>query len=138
MWTVSNYDDSSVKLICGDCNSPVAKASYNYFRKMNYESGPKVWCKVFYDDEAPAAFYYASRCREHVRLIEIAVRKKWQKTGLGKKVLYDLLARMKNAGITKLTFRTPIKEDAQGFWLHMGARIVDVKGEDYEMELTIK
>lgn len=46
--------------------------------------------------------------------------------------------RMKQAGLYKLTFRTPIVEEAQGFWLHIGARIIDVKGEDYEMELTIK
>ena len=31
-----------------------------------------------------------------------------------------------------------MNEDAHGFWLHLGARIVDVKGSDYEMEITIK
>lgn len=66
------------------------------------------------------------------------MRSEFKRQGLGKTVLYELLAQMKANGLYKLTFRTPIAEDAQNFWLHMGARIVDVKGSDYEMELTIK
>lgn len=62
----------------------------------------------------------------------------FQGAGLGREILFDLLARMKQNGLCRLTFRTPMNEDAQGFWLHLGARIVDVKGSDYEMELTIK
>lgn len=53
--TTIGYNDEAVKDICYNCGSPVAKRSYNYFRR-----------------------------------------------------------------------------------LHLGARIVDVKGADYEMELTIK
>ena len=30
-----------------------------------------------------------------------------------------------------------MKENAQFFWLKQGARIMDVKGEDYEMEIKI-
>ena len=134
MWKVTGYDDSAVKDICYNCGSAVAKQSYNYFRRMHYVTGGKVWSK----DDIPIAFYYASRCRDHVRLIEIAVRTEYQGQGLGKKALLALLSEMKGAGITRLTFRTPSGEDAQHFWLHVGARIVDVKGEDYEMELTIK
>jgi GNAT superfamily N-acetyltransferase len=73
-----------------------------------------------------------------VRLVEIAVRSLYQGQGIGREVLLRLLSRMKMAGLYKLSFRTPIAEEAQYFWLHMGARIVDVKGDDYEMELTIK
>lgn len=61
----------------------------------------------------------------------------YHKQGIGKMVLFDLLSRMKQSGIFRLTFRTPMNEEAQQFWLHIGARITDVKGEDYEMELTI-
>lgn len=138
MYQVSGYDDKAVKDICYNCGSKVAKQSYNYFRRMHFVTGGKVWSKVWSKGETPVAFYYASRCRDHVRLIEIAVREDYHKRGIGKFVLLDLLSRMKQTGLYKLTFRTPIVEEAQGFWLHIGARIMDVKGEDYEMELTIK
>lgn len=138
MYQVSGYDDKAVKDICYNCGSKVAKQSYNYFRRMHFVTGGKVWSKVWSKGETPVAFYYASRCRDHVRLIEIAVREDYHKRGIGKFVLLDLLSRIKQAGLYKLTFRTPIVEEAQLFWLHIGARIMDVKGEDYEMELTIK
>lgn len=138
MYTITGYNDNAVKYICYNCGSKVAKQSYNYFRRMHYVTGGKVWSKVWSKGDTPVAFYYASRCRDHVRLIEIAVREDCHKLGIGKMVLLDLLSRMKRAGLYKLTFRTPIVEEAQNFWLHVGARIMDVKGQDYEMELTIK
>lgn len=132
MWRA--YDDKIAKQICYDCGSPVSKAAYNYFRRMLYTSGDKVWSELYGDQ----ALYFATRGKSHVRLIEIAVRSRYQGRGFGKEVLFRLLSRMKAAGLYKLTFRTPIVEEAQKFWLHIGARIVDVKGADYEMELTIK
>lgn len=138
MWNTTGYNDTAVKAICYDCGSPVAKQSYNYFRRIAYVTGGKVWSKVWSKGETPVGFYYASKCRDHVRLIEIAVRSDYKGQGIGKMILFDLLSAMKKAGLTKLTFRTPMNEPAQQFWLHMGARIIDVKGEDYEMELTIK
>lgn len=45
---------------------------------------------------------------------------------------------MKANGIYKLTFRTPMDESAQHFWLHVGAQIVDVKDNDYVMEINLK
>lgn len=138
MYTITGYNDKAVKEICYNCGSPVARQSYNYFRRMHYVTAGKVWSKVWSKGDTPVAFYYASRCRDHVRLIEIAVREEYHKQGIGKMVLFDLLSAMKRAGLHKLTFRTPIVEEAQKFWLHIGARIIDVKGEDYEMELTIK
>lgn len=135
---IGDYNDTAVRDICYNCGSPVAKQSYNYFRRLDYITGGKVWSKVWSKGDTPVAFYYANRCRNHVRLIEIAVRKEYQGTGIGRKVLYDLLVRMKHSGLLKLTFRTPMNEDAHGFWLHLGAKIVDVKGNDYEMELTIR
>lgn len=138
MWTVTGYNDEAVKAICYDCGSPVAKQSYNYFRRIDYVTGGKVWSKVWSKEGVAVAFYYATRCRDHVRLVEIAVRSAHQRQGIGKMVLYDLLSSMKAAGLNKLTFRTRIGGSAQDFWLHMGARIMDVKGEDYEMQLTIE
>lgn len=138
MWSETRYDDAAVKDICYNCGSQTAKKSYNFFKRMNYVTGGKVWSKVWSKDGKPVAFYYASRCKDHVRLIEIAVKKDYQKQGLGRKLCSRLLSQMKENGIDTLTFRTPINEEAQFFWLKMGAKIVDVKGTDYEMELKIK
>ena len=46
-YQISGYNDSKVKEICYNCNSKTAKASYNYFRRIAYVSGGKVWCKVW-------------------------------------------------------------------------------------------
>lgn len=134
----SEYDDKLVKEICYNCGSKTAKQSYNFFRRMNYVTGGKVWSKVWSKDGKPVAFYYASRCKDHVRLIEIAVRIEYQGQGIGRKLLFRLLRQMKENSIETLTFRTPINENAHSFWLKMGAKIIDVKGKDYEMELKIK
>lgn len=141
MWEITGYTDEAVKDICYHCGSITARQSYNYFRRANYRAGQKnstVWAKTWSDGNTPVAFFYAYKCRDHVRLIEIAVRTEYQGRGIGRMVLLDLLSAMKRAGLYKLTFRTPIAEEALNFWLHIGARIMDVKGEDYEMELTIK
>lgn len=129
----SDYIDSAVKVICYSCGSPTARQSYNYFRRIAYVTKGKVWCK----GNTPMAFYYATKCRDHVRLIEIAVHKDYQRQGLGRKLLYRLLSEMRDNGFRRLTFRTPQNEDAQYFWSKMGARIIDIKGGDYEMELNI-
>lgn len=128
------YDDKTARDICYNCNSSVSRQSYAYFRTALHYNADKVWSEMYEDK----AFYFAARNKTHCRLIEIAVRKEWQGQGIGKLVLFRLLSRMKANGLYKLTFRTPIVEDAQNFWLHIGAKIVDVKGNDYEMELTIR
>ena len=138
MWNEQNYNDELIKDICYNCGSKTAKQSYNFFKRMNYVTGGKVWSKVWSKDGFPIAFYYANRCKDHVRLIEIAVRSEYQGKGIGRKLLSRLLQQMKESGIDTLTFRTPINEDAQYFWLKMGAKIIDVKGNDYEMKLKIK
>lgn len=137
-FTVTGYDDSAVKHICYYCNSKVSRQSYNYFRRLAYVSGDKVWSKVWSKDGEPIGFYYAMRCRTHIRLIEIAVVESHQGKGIGKAILYSLLQEMKKADVKKLTFRTPMNEPAHKFWLHIGGVIMDVKGSDYEMELTIE
>lgn len=138
MWSETEYRDEAVREICYNCGSPTARKSYNFFRRLSYVAGSKVWSKVWSKGNTPIAFYYAHRCKDHIRLIEIAVREDYQRQGLGRKLLYSLLSRMREEGQDTLTFRTPIDEEAQSFWLKMGARIMDVKGEDYEMQLKIK
>lgn len=142
MWSESNYQDRAVKDICYNCGSKTAKKSYSFFKRMEYLTGgkalEKVLCSVWYLDGVPAAFFYANKSRSHVRLIEIAVKKDLQGKGIGRKILFRLLSLMKEHGMDTLTFRTPINEQAQFFWLKMGARITGMKGDDYEMELKIK
>lgn len=48
-----------------------------------------------------------------------------------------MLLRNHNTPKSALKFRTPINEEAQFFWLKMGAKIIDVKGTDYEMQIKI-
>lgn len=138
MYRITTYDDAAVKDICYNCNSPVSKQSYNYFRRIHYVTGGKVWSKVWSKEGIPVGFYYANRCRDHVRLIEIAVRSEYQGQGIGRMMLHDLLSTMKTHGLYKLTFRTPIDEPAADFWLHAGGQITGLKGNDYEMQITIR
>ena len=94
----------------------------------------KILCERYREQ----GFYFVTVGKKHGRLIEIAVHRDHKGKGLGKKLLYRLLTNLKRRGISKLTFRTPIDEDAQGFWIHNGAKIVGLKDNDYEMELNFK
>lgn len=139
MEILNRYDDALVKAICYDCGSPTAKRSYAYFRRLIYVAGSKVWSKVEQGGaRTPIAFFLAMRAADHVRLTEIAVRSAYQRQGIGREVLYSLLSQMKADEVGTLTFRTPRNEEAQFWWLKMGARIIDIKGDDYEMELKIQ
>lgn len=138
MYTVTPYDDRMAHDICYDCGSPVSKKSYNYFRKILFCNRYNVWSKIWKKDGTPVGFYFATRCRDHVRLIEIAVRTEYQGKGIGKMMLRDLLSTMKTFGLYKLTFRTPIDEPAADFWLHAGATITGLKDNDYEMQINIR
>lgn len=132
MWT--GYDDKVAREICYNCGSPVSRQTYAYFRTALHYSPDKVWSEIL-DGKA---LYFATRAKSHVRLIEIAVHRDIQGRGVGRKVLFRLLSAMKRAGLYKLTFRTPIDEEAQNFWLHVGATITGLKDNDYEMEINIK
>lgn len=134
---VLSYDDKVVKEICYHCGSKTAKASYNYFRRLIYVGGSKVWSKVWSKDGRPIGFYLAMRARDHIRLIEIAVMSDCQGQGYGRMMLYDLLKSMKVVGLNTLTMRTPINETAIDFWVHMGAKITGLKQEDYTLEICI-
>ena len=124
-------DDKLLKDICHNCGSEAMKGAYNYFRCAKFYS--KWWCEI-YDDKG---FYFATVARNHARLIAIAVRNEHKGQGLGREILYRLLRRLSGAGLDTLTFRTPMNEEAQYFWLKQGAKIMDVKGNDYEMQIKL-
>ena len=133
MWR--GYDKQVIKDICYNFDSPVSKKSASYIDYMQRcLPADKVWCECF-DGKA---FYFATVAKSHARLIEIAVRNGHKGHGIGRKVLFRLLSRMKKAGLSKLTFRTPIDERAADFWLHVGAIITGLKDNDYEMEINIR
>ncbi len=133
MW--KGYDKQVIKDVCCNCDSPVSKKSYSYIDYMQHcLPAEKIYCECYGEQ----GFFFATKAKAHARLIEIAVRNEYKGKGLGKQLLYRLLQRMKKDGIFKLTFRTPIDEPAQDFWLHQGAQIVGLKDNDYVMELTFK
>ena len=72
-----------------------------------------------------------------MRGIDTVVMARYHGRGWGKALNDRQLARMRAAGIPLFRFRTNRDGSALGFWLKQGARIVDVRGEDYEMELRI-
>lgn len=133
MWT--GYDRQVVKDICYNCNSNISKKSVSYIDYMKHcLPDEKILCEI-YDNKG---FYFATLGKKHARLIEIAVREEFKGKGYGKMILYRLLKRMKVNGIYKLTFRTPIDEEAQNFWIRQGAVIVGLKENDFLMELNFK
>lgn len=79
-----------------------------------------------------------TRCKNHVRGILTVVHKDFHRQGIGRLINNHRLLMMKYAGIDTFKFRTNQNEDAVKFWIAQGSRIVDVKGNDYEMELKIK
>lgn len=133
MW--EGYDKEIVKDVCYNCDSPISKQSFSYIEMMHYRL-PKE--KIYFERWDSAGFFFATKSKNHARLIEIAVHKEYKGKGIGKMLLFRLLSRCKNDGINRLTFRTPIQEDAIGFWTHIGATVVGLKEEDYEMELIFK
>lgn len=133
MWT--GYNKQVIKDVCYNCSSPISKQSYSYIGLMQYRlPAEKVYCECY----GNKGFYFATKAKTHARLIEIAVRDEHKGQGIGESLLYRLLSRMKADGIFKLTFRTPINESAQYFWLKQGAKIIDIKGNDYVMELIFR
>lgn len=133
MWT--GFNEQVIKDVCRNCDSPVSKKSLSYILYMKrFVPAEKVICECYGD----RGFFFAIKGKNHARLIEIAVRNEYKGNGIGKELLRRLLQRMISKGVRKLTFRTPIDEPAQDFWIHMGAKFVGLKENDYEMEINIK
>lgn len=127
------YDEKVVKDICYHCGSISIKKTYPYFRRMKFNSPNTFWCEVLDD----YGFYVANKGKKHVRLVAIAVREDMQRHGIGKKILSRLLLRTSLAGLSLLTLRTSKHENGRFFWLKQGAKIMDVNGEDYEMQIKL-
>lgn len=127
-------DKQAVHDICYGCGSRSMKDTFGYLNLMYFRFPDNVVAEIL--DEK--VFYVARKAKTHWRLIGIAVKKEYQGMKLGEKALFRLLKRLSLAGLDTLTLRTSMSEEAQHFWLKQGARIMDVNGGDYEMEIKIK
>lgn len=130
------HADERVRAICYNCGSRVLQRTWGYL-----SFGDKFFKRVISEiAEDGSAFYYASIFKSHARLIGIAVRRTEQRRGMGKMALFRLLSQLKAIGVYKVTLRTSSHEEAQFFWLSVGAVITDydTKSGDYEMEINFK
>lgn len=128
------HTNEQVRTICYDCGSTTMKHTWAYLRVSDK------FCKRVLSEVAEdgSMFYYATLSKAHARLIGIAVKGSEQGKGYGKMALFRLLSHLKAIGLHKLTLRTSSHEEAQKFWLAVGASITgyDPKSEDYEMEIN--
>lgn len=129
-----NYDKKKVEYIAKNCGSESVKKSFSYLDKMQYYNPSKFVC-VIVDD---CAFFAGTICKKHFRLIELAVCEENHKKGYGRKLIGIMRQLCKQKGLEKITFRTSRKEDALYFYEKMGAKIVKMKEEDFEMEIILK
>lgn len=123
--------------ICRESGSASVRRGAAFLRTAVWhtEAHPEnLWCEILND----AAFYMCTRCRAHVRGVDTVVMERYHGRGWGKALNERRLARMRAAGIPLFRFRTNRDNSALGFWLKQGAQIVDVRGDDYEMELRIR
>lgn len=75
MWKV--FNDKTAKEICYGCGSDISKQTYAYFRTALFYNADKVMSEI-YDGKA---LYFATRAKNHIRLIEIAVLSEYQGGG---------------------------------------------------------
>lgn len=128
------FDEKKVEYIARNCGSKSVKQSIVYLRRAHYNNPSKFVC-VIVDD---CAFYAGTICKSHFRLLELAVMEDEHRKGYGR-ILIGLMRQLcKQNGLEKITFRTSRKEDALYFYEKMGAKIVKIKDEDFEMELPMK
>ena len=124
--------------ICRESGSASVRHDAAYLRTAVWQSRAHpdwIWCEVLNE----CAFYMARRrAGGGLRLIEMAVVEAAHGQGLGRAMCGRLFARAQNAGITVIQFRTNRDNSALGFWQKMGGRIMDVNGDDYEMEITLR
>lgn len=126
-------DESVIHDICYCCGSYSMKQTYAYIRRAIHLSSTS-GTQVVYETDG-TAFYLAIVARTHLRLIALAVSKGSQGNGIGTAAVARLKAIALGMGRHRITFRTSMSERAKDFWLRQRAKIVGIKGEDYEMEL---
>ena len=133
MKVISGYRREVIKDIVKNCGSKNVKSTYSYLDVLNYHSKDKFKCETIDD----VGFFAGVVCKNHFRLIEIAVREDTQSKGIGTLLLRRIKNICSENNLTKITLRTSINETAVNFFKKKGAVIVGIKGEDYEMEIKL-
>lgn len=132
----SKRDLKLVERICRESGSVHCRNELAFMRACLFRTSSKpkdLWCEILND----CAFYMCVRCKKHVRGVFTCVLEKFHGKGLGRLLCERCFARMKANGIDTFKFRTSQHEDAFKFWTRMGAHIVGVNGDDFEMEMKI-
>lgn len=127
------YDEHLVKEISRNCGSKSIVKGFAYYRSVRHFHPDTFW----YDCYGRKGYYVAYKGKKHARLIGLAVCSDCQGRGIGKRLFLSLISRAKQAGLSRITFRTSIFEEAQNFYLKMGCNIVGMKSDDLEMEYII-
>lgn len=129
-----SYDENLIKEISRNCGSKSILEGFAYYRSMRHFHPETFW----YDFHERKGYCVAYKGKKHARLIGIAVRSDCQGQGIGRRLFLRLISRAKQAGLSKVTFRTSIFEEAQHFYAKMGCNVVGLKDNDFEMEYIIK
>lgn len=127
-------DEPVIHDICYSCGSYSMKQTYVYIRRAIHLASTS-GTKVVYETDG-TAFYLATVARTHLRLIALAVSRCSQGKGVGTAAVSRLKAIALGMGKHRITLRTSMAERGKDFWLRQRARIVGVKGSDFEMELV--
>lgn len=132
--SVTNADERNIHDICYGCGSDSMKRTHAYLRRaVNLAETSGV--PIVYETNGDA-FYLATVARDHLRLIALAVIENAQGNGVGSAAVRRLKQIAVSIGKHRITLRTSMRERGKDFWLKQRARIVGVKGEDFEMELV--
>lgn len=128
-----DFDTDLVKKISKTCGSKALKGADGYLSFLKYHSGEKFW--GFSVDGV--AFLYGTFAKKHFRLAEIAVEEGSQKKGYGSFMLSALFFECIKRGVYAVTLRTSQQEKAYLWYQNLGAKIVGVKDDDYEMRFDL-
>lgn len=133
MKAVSGYDKNAISRIANNCGSKSLKSEISYLGVQVYRSKEKIIIETI-DETAFFAIYLG---KKHIRLIFIAVEEENQGKGYGKIMFRRIVSIAKEKGIQKITFRTSMSENAIDFYEHIGAKVIGISGNDYEMEYSV-
>lgn len=128
-----DFDKDLIKHISKNCGSKVLKKSVGYLEFIRYHSPKKFFC-IIVDN---TGFLAGTFAKKHFRLIDIAVLKDMQGTGIGKIMLSLLFEECIKREIYAITFRTPMDENSHLWYEKLGAKKTGIKQNDYEMRFDI-
>lgn len=125
-----------LKNIAFASDSKAIKDSFSYLGCIfmwNKETPHKIVAEVIPD----VAYYVATIGKTKIRLVDIAIVKKYQKKGIGSFLINRLKAKAKQLKLQKISLRTSSEETAFMFYQKMGFHPIGMNGKDIEMEIIL-